>query len=148
MKLALENGGDIPQYGTIHRLGCRDLIDPEYIGEASTQYEAYCKADEYVPWASENGERPDEGAFNMAPCVSDHLPKDPFVNPPEVRWQNEIEFLTDEVESRERRLVTTCEQYAQEPEGFMKTEDLKYEVDALLKARQELALFKLLHPSK
>jgi hypothetical protein len=69
MRLAIEfdNG---PGYGHIHAAGCRDLRDPEIIGEADTVTEANRLAHELTGW--DDGEDDPDG-YRFAPCAAKTL---------------------------------------------------------------------------
>lgn len=76
MNLSIEygNGNRMSDYGTIHKTGCRDLHDPEPIGDAISKDEAARLADKATNWASEEGEDPVDYGYRFAPCVK--LPKE------------------------------------------------------------------------
>lgn len=61
VSLELYNGKG---YGHIHRTGCRDLRDPEGLGEVSTKSEAEALAEDLTGWGHEPGE------YRFAPCVT------------------------------------------------------------------------------
>jgi len=61
MELAIELGGEVPKYGKIHKAGCRDLIDPEPIGECATKAEACKAAMDVTGWMQDQ--------YEFAPCV-------------------------------------------------------------------------------
>jgi hypothetical protein len=50
-------------YGHIHKSGCRDLRDPEFLGDARTFAEAEEMAEDLTGWGYDPGE------YRFAPCV-------------------------------------------------------------------------------
>jgi len=62
MKLAVELDQDSAGYASIHRQGCRDLSDPEPIGEASTHADALALCLEVTGWD-------DADSCRFAPCA-------------------------------------------------------------------------------
>lgn len=64
--LAIEmNDTSTAKYGVIHAAGCRDLRDPEPIGEASTIAEANQAADDTTGWEYV----PTGDGYRLAPCA-------------------------------------------------------------------------------
>jgi hypothetical protein len=59
--LAIEFAGEAPKYGKLHKAGCRDLIDPESIGDCSSRVDALVAAKEATGW--------DQDTYEFAPCV-------------------------------------------------------------------------------
>jgi hypothetical protein len=57
---------DMSRYGSIHKTGCRDLKDPERLGDVSSKSEAFDKAEDLTGWGYEEGE------YKFAPCVHLH----------------------------------------------------------------------------
>jgi len=64
--LAIEMA-DGKSYGHIHKAGCRDLRDPEPLGEATTTAQATQLAYDLTGWEA------DEDGFHFAPCATKHL---------------------------------------------------------------------------
>lgn len=65
MNVSIEMGdSDIRSYGSIHRTGCRDLRDPERLGEVETRADAEMAAEDLTGWGYEPGE------YHFAPCVT------------------------------------------------------------------------------
>lgn len=52
------------RYGTIHRAGCKHLIDPEALGHVKSTTEAEDAANDVTGWGYEHGE------YSFAPCVT------------------------------------------------------------------------------
>ncbi|AXH49795.1 hypothetical protein KNU02_gp70 [Gordonia phage Pleakley] len=71
MQLSIEfgNGSRQSDYGKIHKTGCRDLHDPEPIGDALSKDEAVRLADGVTCWAESEGEDPAAYGYQFAPCV-------------------------------------------------------------------------------
>jgi hypothetical protein len=61
--LAIELDDSVRGYGTVHRAGCRDLRDPELLGEWSTVAEVAAAIEDATGW-----ERTAEEVV-LAPCV-------------------------------------------------------------------------------
>lgn len=70
MRLSIEFESG-PGYGHIHAEGCRDLRDPEPIGEADTIAEANRLANELTGWDDDGVDE----SYRFAPCASRHLKK-------------------------------------------------------------------------
>jgi hypothetical protein len=62
-KLAIELG-DGTGYGHLHKAGCADLKDPEYLGVCQDRAHAQAVAEGLTGW----GYEPDE--YRFAPCVT------------------------------------------------------------------------------
>lgn len=60
MKLAIEMR-DGPGYGKVHREGCRDLRDPEPIGEATSRDHISALAEDATGW--------EDGHTGISACV-------------------------------------------------------------------------------
>jgi hypothetical protein len=66
--LAIEMA-DCKSYGHIHKAGCRDLRDPEPLGQATTTAQATQLAYDLTGWEA------DEDGFHFAPCARKSLRK-------------------------------------------------------------------------
>ncbi|SLC73260.1 Uncharacterised protein [Mycobacteroides abscessus subsp. massiliense] len=71
MQLVIEFGnGSRAGYGSIHRSGCTDVVDPAPIGDADSRSAAVALADETTCWASNEGECPADYGYKIAPCAA------------------------------------------------------------------------------
>jgi hypothetical protein len=62
MRVVIEMA-DVKGYGHIHKSGCRDLRDPEFLGDAATFAEAEEMAEDLTGWGYDSGE------YKFAPCA-------------------------------------------------------------------------------
>ena len=66
-KFVIEMGGYSPSYGKVHRAGCRDCKDPEYVGDT------FDEVVENWPWSEELENDPRWVASLLMPCAKELL---------------------------------------------------------------------------